>query len=329
MKRLIALLACVASVAQADVVTIKLGTMSPTGSPWDVALKELAQKWAAMSGGKVKLRIYPGGTQGSEGEMVRKIGIGQLQAASLTNVGMHDIIPEPMVLSVPGLFNERTFRVSFPKFKDDLEARLDAAGYTLINWTEVGTAYIFCHDAYRTPQEATKGKYFAWDGDPGTIQAFKQLGFRPVILASTDIIPSLKTGMITCVAQLPAYMLTTRMFDDASNMIDYPFAFLVGATIVKKSAWEQIPAELRAKLLEVGREAGAKLGLEAQKLNGDAIAAMQKQGLKIIKVDPALWNAAAKATWPTLRGSVVPAPFFDSVKKIAEDARRQDNASAQ
>src|SRR2546421_2181948 len=80
--------------ARADV-EIKLGTLAPKGSTWDILIKEMAQKWSEVSGGKVKLRTYPGGVLGNEGDMVRKMRIGQLSAAALTAIGLHDITPEP------------------------------------------------------------------------------------------------------------------------------------------------------------------------------------------------------------------------------------------
>ena len=72
--------------------TIKLGTLAPQGSAWHDLLKDMAQRWEQASGGQVRLRIYAGGAQGSEGDMVRKMSIGQLQAAAISNVGMHDVM---------------------------------------------------------------------------------------------------------------------------------------------------------------------------------------------------------------------------------------------
>jgi len=57
-------LAALPTAARADVV-IKLGTLAPNGSTWHTLLKEMGQKWEAASGGKVKLRIYPGGVLGN------------------------------------------------------------------------------------------------------------------------------------------------------------------------------------------------------------------------------------------------------------------------
>jgi TRAP-type C4-dicarboxylate transport system substrate-binding protein len=323
MKKLfVAALLALSSSALAQEVTIKLGTLAPQGSSWHTLLKELSEKWTDASGGKVKLKIYAGGTQGSEGDMVRKMGVGQLHAASITNVGMHDIIAEPMVFSTPGMMDETDFKVVFPQVQKKLEALAEAKGYVVLHWAEVGTIRVFCTKAYKTPEEMTDAKFFAWDGDPGAIDAFKLAGFRPVVLASTDIVPSLQTGMINCVAQAPAYVLTARLFDKANKMVDFPWTYLIGGTVVKKEAWEKVPADLRPKLIAIAREVGSKVDTEVKKLNDDAVEAMKKQGLEVVKVDPVAWQKAAEKSWPAVRGKVVPADFFDEVAKLREAARK-------
>ena len=322
-KRLVmAMVVLAANFALAQDVTIKLGTLAPQGSTWHALLKELGEKWSEASGGKVKLKIYAGGTQGSEGDMVRKMGVGQLQAASITNVGLHDVVPEPMIFSAPGLFDERDYRDVFPKLEAQLNASLDAKGYVVLSWAQVGTVSIFCTKPYATPEAAADAKFFAWDGDPASVEVFKLIGFRPVVLSSTDIVPSLQTGMISCISQVPAYVLTARLFDKANYMVDYPWAYLVGATVVKKDAWEKIPADLRPKLLAITKEINARIDAEVKRLNEDAVVAMKKQGLNVVKVEPGPWEKAAQRSWPAVRGKVVSEAFFDQAVKLRDDARK-------
>ncbi len=315
-------LAAAAPLAVAQEVTIKLGTLAPSGSSWHNLLKEMGERWTEVSGGRVKVRIYAGGTQGSEGDMVRKMGVGQLQAAAISNVGMHDVVKEPQVLSAPGMIDsEAEFNAVFPKLEPELDRLLDKKGYVPLHWSQVGFVRIFCTKAYRTPAEIADAKMFAWDGDPASVEAWKAAGFRPVVLSSTDVVPSLQTGMINCVANVPLYLLTARLFERANHMIDVPWGYLFGATLVRKDTWERIPADLRPKLLAIARELGARVDAEVKKLNDDAIAAMKKQGLEVVEVDRGSWYAASEKAWPVIRGKVVPAAFFDEVVK-ARDAYR-------
>ncbi len=323
MKKVV-LAALVAALAQAaraqQPITLKLGTLAPQGSTWHDILREMAQRWEQASSGQVKLRIYAGGAQGSEGDMVRKMGIGQLQAAAISNVGMHDVIAEPQGLSVPFLFaDEAQMNCAFEKVKPRIDAALSKRGLIALQWSRIGGIHLFCDTAYRTPADMGGAKIWAWEGDPKSTAAFRAAGFHPVELSSTDMYASLQTGMIDCVPNVPLYVLTTRLYEKAGHMIGTPWAYMIGATIVRKDAWDKIPADTRPKLLAIATELGNKVDAEVRRLNADAIVAMQKQGLDIVKVDPSPWRAAMEKAWPVVRGGVVPADFFDALKS-ARDA---------
>jgi TRAP-type C4-dicarboxylate transport system substrate-binding protein len=318
---LAALLAALAPAASAQV-TIKLGTLAPAGSTWHEILKEMGQKWEAASGGQVKLRVYAGGAQGSEGDMVRKMGIGQLQAASISNVGMHDVLPDPQTLSVPMMFaDEAEMECAFARVRPRIESAMEKKGFVVLQWSRVGAMSLFCNAPYKTPAEMASAKVFAWEGDPKSVEAWRAAGFRPVVLSSTDIVPSLQTGMIDCVTNVPLYVLTSRLFEKANKMMDLPWGWILGATIVKKDAWEKIAPETRQKLQAIAVELGEKVDAEVRRLNVDAVAAMKKQGLQVVPVDAAPWRAAMEKSWSVVRGGVVSAEVFDEVKG-ARDACR-------
>jgi TRAP-type transport system periplasmic protein len=320
---LAALLAALAPAAHAQPVTIKLGTLAPQGSTWHELLREMGQRWEQASNGQVKLRIYAGGAQGSEGDMVRKMGIGQLQAASISNVGMHDVIPEPQALSVPFLFDsEAQMECAFAKVRPRIEAALDKRGLVAIHWTRIGAINLYCDAPHRTPADTKDAKIWVWSGDPKSVEAYRAAGLKPVELSATDIVPSLQTGMIDCIPNVPLYVLTARLFERAPNMMDLPWSWLIGATLVRKDTWEKIPPDLRAKLLAIAVELGQKVDAEVRRLNTDAVAAMQKQGLKTVPGDAAAWRAAMEKTWPVIRGGVVPAEFFDEVKAARDQCKK-------
>src|SRR6478735_1070890 len=248
------------SIAHADE-KIKLGTLAPSGSTWHTLLKEMGQKWTEASGGKVKLIIYPGGVVGNEGDMVKKTRIGQLQAAALTAIGLHEITPEPQAVDTPLMItsaDELDFVVE--RMAPRLEKALEQKGYVVIGWSEIGFVRFFSTKEYKTMADFTqKAKVFGWEGDPASIEAWRAGGFKPVVMSSTDIIPSLQTGLIDTVAMAPLYSFTARIFEKAKYMLDLEWAPLTGATVVRKDVWEKIPADLRPKLLEISHEYAKKI----------------------------------------------------------------------
>src|SRR5262249_10822434 len=192
MNRIALALLLAAGSASAQTVKIKLGTLAPQGSTWHQLLQEMAADFAKASNGKVELKIYAGGTQGNEGEMVRKMSIGQLHAASISAIGMHEITPEPQAEDVPFMIDSyEEYDYVHEKVRGKLEELVAKKGYQVLQWGEVGFVYLFSTQPYRSPEEFGKGKVFTWNGDPRAEAAWKAAGFHPVMLSSTDLIPAL------------------------------------------------------------------------------------------------------------------------------------------
>src|SRR5256712_13629566 len=75
----------------AEVVKIRLGALAPRGTIWHRSLLEMGEKWRAAQGAGAEFIVYPGGSQGGEADMVRRMRVGQLNAALLTVIGLTEI----------------------------------------------------------------------------------------------------------------------------------------------------------------------------------------------------------------------------------------------
>ncbi|MBI5529346.1 MAG: TRAP transporter substrate-binding protein DctP [Deltaproteobacteria bacterium] len=311
--------------ASAEVVTVKLGTLAPDGSAWHLLLKEMAEKWAEASGGKVKLKIYPGGVAGDEGDMVRKMRVGQLSAAAVSVIGLHDIEPSPQAIATPGLIgNQAEWDHVFEKMTPVWEKQFRDKGFVTLIWGDTGWVYMFFKKEVRTPAQAKGMRVFAWAGDPASADGWKLAGFQPVVISSTDMLPSLNTGMIEGFATTPIMAFTARWYEQAKHMPDASWGHLPGATIVSKEVWDKIPPDTRDKLRAIAREYGVKVAKEVSKMQADAIAQMKKNGLKVLALDEAekkAWVEASEKTWPLVRGRICPAEAFDEVKRVRDEYR--------
>ena len=61
----------------------------------------MSADWHKISKGDVQLKIYSGGIVGDEGDMIRKMRIGQLHAAGLTGVGLSRIFKGVGAIQIP------------------------------------------------------------------------------------------------------------------------------------------------------------------------------------------------------------------------------------
>ena len=312
--------------------TIKLGTLAPDGSKWYVQLRNMGEEWKTAANGQIKFRIYPGGVVGDEVDMVRKMRIGQLHAAAMTDVGLSCIIPEINVFQLPMMFDSyEELDYVRDQMAPELEKLLEERGFVVLNWGDAGWVHIFSQKPVVYPQDLKRHNQhiFVWAGGTENFKAWKAAGFHPVEVAAPDIFISLKTGLINTFTTTPLIALSHQWFALAGNMTDIAYAPLCGATIITKKKWDKIPADLRPKLMDVARSSGKALNQEIRKLDKSAIEVMQKHGLAVHPAPPEAvdeWKRMTeKYLYPELLAKKVPAKMFNKAQQLLQEYRNQRN----
>jgi len=306
---------------------IRLGTLVPKGSSWHQILLHMADEWKQTSGGKIELKIYPGGEQGDEPEMVQKLRIKKLQAVALSGAGLSGIDPAVAALQVPMLLSSYDeLDYVRDRISDRLEKGLAQHGFVVLNWGDAGWIYFFTKQPAVHPDDIRRLKLCVLQGDAATYELYKAHGFRPVSLAATDILTGLQTGLIDAFQAPPLVALSDQWFGGAKNMLNIQFAPLVGATVMDKDAWDKIPAATQKELLQSARTAGVALRNEIRKAEANSIPLMQQFGLNVVPADAkvvAEWRQLSESIWPKLRGSMVPADLFDEVVRLRDEYRKK------
>src|SRR5205085_1524411 len=82
---------------------IKLATLVPANTSWHKALLDMGNTWNKDTSGRVTLTVYPGGVQGDESTVIKKMrpGFDTLQSAFLTAGGLSELDEAFNVLGMP------------------------------------------------------------------------------------------------------------------------------------------------------------------------------------------------------------------------------------
>lgn len=332
LARLLAPALALACAAPAAAQVVKMATLAPEGSPYQLILKEMGERWKALSGGKVELRLYPGSVAGDDADVVRKMRLGTLNAGLITSVGVANIDKTVYALQLPMLYRS-TEEVDYvlSKMGPKIEAALEAKGFVVLHWADAGWVRFFTKTPVTVPDQLKALKLFAWAGDTDAIEIWKQAGFNSVPLPSTEISTALQTGLVNALPTTPQAAALLQWYTHAPNMTDVKWALLLGASLVTKSTWEKLPAELRPALMKAAREAGDKLRAESAAAGVRDVEVMKKRGLKVVPVDAATeaaWRQLVEGAYPKIRGKVIPAEAFDEARKHLADFRAQKGTAA-
>jgi len=238
---------------------IRMATIAPKGSKaerilraWDASVRE-------KTGGRVKFRFYPGGIAGDERDVLRKMKVSQLDATTLTSVGLGQIVRSASVLQVPGLF--KSYKdLSAVRTAMDTEWRksFDDAGYQLLGWFDIGFGRIFSTQAIARPSDLKKARPWVWRDDPVFPELLKLVGANGIPLALPEVFPALQTKMVDTVIASPTAALGLQWFNNVKYMTKQADIALVGATLITNQLYKSLPPDAQQVLTETGKQAHEK-----------------------------------------------------------------------
>ena len=302
-------------------VKVRLGALAPRGTSWHRSLLEMGEKWRAAQGAGAEFIVYAGGSQGGEADMVRRMRVGQLNAAMLTVIGLAEIDDSVGALQkMPMMFRswDELDHVR-DKLRPALEKRFYDKGFVVLCWGDAGWVRFFSKEPALRPADYRRMKVFAWAGDSPQADIMKALGFQPVALVISDFLPGLQTGMINMVPSTPLWALTLQFHNHASYMLELDWAPMVGAVVGTRKVWDAMSPAGRQALRQAGEAAGVHLRAVSRREQEESVAAMKLRGLKVLPVTPEIeaeWRRVAEQTYPLLRGKMVPAESFDEVQEL-------------
>jgi TRAP-type C4-dicarboxylate transport system substrate-binding protein len=315
-----------APIAQAqETARIRLGTLAPQGTSYHHILQQMGENWKTATKGQVQLTVYAG-TMGSEVELVRRMRLGQLQAATLTTTGIGAIDPAVVALQQMPLMFRSLEELDYvrTKLEPNLAKRLADRGYVVLFWADAGWVRYFARTPVVRPDDLKKLKIFVTAGEVQQFDIMKSNGYLPVSLEWADALTSLQTKMIDAVPTIPYMALSMQVHTVAKHMIDLNWVPLVGATIMTKKAWDALSPENQAAVRAVAAKSGADFQARGRAESNEAVKAMQARGLTLVPIPAAAeaeWRAMSEKLYPQIRGSIVPADLFDDVVRLVAEYR--------
>lgn len=315
-----------ASAAAAAPPRIRLATLAPKGTVFERVLLEMGEQWRNAPGGGARLILYTDGRMGGEAEVVKRMRVGQIEAAMLTATGLAQIDDAVTAIqNMPMMFRSLD-EVDYVrgKLQADLEKKFLARGFVLLATGDTGWVKFFSTKPAAMPDDFKKLKLFAWSGDTKVIDLWKAAGFNPIPLEVTDILTGLRTGLIEAVCSSATYALAGQFDGPAPHMLDLDWAPLVGGLVMTKDAWDRLDEQSREAMLKAAKWAGAEVQRRSREENDEAVKAMQKRGLTVHPASPEVvdaWRKTAEAAYPAIRTKSVPTDQFDRVVELLKEYR--------
>jgi TRAP-type C4-dicarboxylate transport system substrate-binding protein len=315
----------VALPARADTQTIKLATLAPDGSSWMNVFNGWKAAIEKRTSGQVKVKFYAGGVAGEERDVVRKMRLGQMNAAAITAVGLGLIQPDARVLEIPFLFKDEAELDRVRAALDgEFRKKFEEQGFELLSWGDVGPVRLYTNIPLREKADLQKVKMWVWNDDPLLARLFQKLGMNAVALGVTDVLTSLQTGVINGCNGSPLAAVALQWHSKVKYATSLELSMAVGAVVLTKKQWEAFTPEQRKIVEEESRALSAALAKVIRNDNTQALARMKALGIEVVPTPEPLVaeiRAQSKAATAEMEGKLFGKEFRQRVEKLAAERK--------
>ncbi len=286
-KTILALSLSLSFVASAS--PVKVGVLAPEGTGWAKIIKKMTGEIKEATKGNVEIKVYYGGSQGDEQDVLRKIRIGQLHGGIFTGKTLGDINGDVRIMEIPFTFNNnrekaaKTLQNLVPFFNQNFEKNK----FKNLATFEIGQIYLVSQKKV-TDLNGTKSlKIWSWEGDPVVNTMFEAMNLIGVPLALPDVLSSLSTGVIDAAYAPGIGIISLQWNTKIKYVVDFPISYSVGAFVITTDAWSKISPADQKLVMDISKKYETEINSTNEKDNKDAFNSMRNQKIEFIKFSDA------------------------------------------
>jgi len=311
------------TVASADPVVLKIGTLAPIDSPWGQVFKVWRKSVEERSAGNLQLQFFWNGQQGDDTSMVAKIRTGQLDGATLSGAGLGQIDKQVLVLQLPGLFREwAKLDAARAALRPGFDAEFEKQGFRVLGWGDIGRAHSMSKGfAVRTPADLKHRNTFYLPGDPIAPMVFTVVGdVTPRQVSVPEILPGLTNGTIDVITAPALVAEQLQWASRLDHLGDDVGGIGIGALVFAAARIKNLPADAQALLNDTGRIAGEALTRRIRAEDDAAFVRLQGRMTHSALTDPEKeeWKKLFLEVGKRLRGTVFQAQLVDDAVRYAQ-----------
>lgn len=312
--------------AAQQMMVIRVATLAPKASPFLRSFEELDQKIRQLSHGEVGFEVYSSGVAGDESDVIRKMKIGQLDAAMVTSDGLGLMVPEVNVLRAPGLISnyqqlEVVTRAILPEFDELFEKN----NYKLISWGEAGEYRYFSREPVRHPDDIKRMRPWLWPQSPVAQETWRTIGASPVPLGLPEVFGALSTKMIDLVESTSlAYVALQWHTTGLKHVTKDAHGMLMGAWVMNKATFDKLSPDIQKEVIKLAQRNSELENVRTRRSDQGALRRLIERGYTANAFTPegkkAFENAFASVR-KRLTQRLYPAPLIGRVTELAQAAR--------
>ena len=275
-----ALLLIAQAATAADPIVIKFSHVVAADTPKGKASEFFAKRAAELTGGKVKVEVYPNSTLYKDKEEMEALQIGAVQmlAPSLAKFGPLGV-REFELFDLPFIFDSEVelHKVTTGPVGRMLFSKLETRGIKGLAYWDNGFKVMSANRPLKMPEDY-KGLKMRIQSSKVLEAQMRAVGALPQVMAFSEVYQALQTGVVDGTENPPSNLYTQKMYEVQKNVSITNHGYLGYAVITNKKFWDELPADVRGQLEKAMQEASTYANKIAQEENDSSMAKVKASG---------------------------------------------------
>ncbi|MBZ9655597.1 TRAP transporter substrate-binding protein [Phyllobacterium lublinensis] len=267
---------------------LKFAAANNKGHPQVTGMEKFAELVAEKSGGKIEVKLFPGGVLGGDVQTVSALQGGVIEMTVLNAGILAGNVKQFGAVDLPFLFNsgEEADKVMDGPFGTSLMELLPNTGLVGLGYWELGFRNLTNNRHAVSKLEDIKGLKIRTIQSPIPIELFNSLGANAVPLPYTELYTALETGTVDGQENPAANILNAKFYEVQKYMTVTRHQYNPQIVLISKKFWDGLNDEEKALLQSAATEARDYQRKVSRELDAKAIADIKATGMEVTELTP-------------------------------------------
>lgn len=276
-------------IASAQEFTWKFAWASPDSEtdPNGITGREFKKAVEELSKGRIQVDLYPNRQLGDEKAMLEGLRFGTIESATVTSSSLAQIQPTFQVADLPFLFpsTEVAHEVLDGPVGEKIVGDLESKGIKFIGFMELGFRHMVNNvRPVRVPEDVVGVKYRVMQ-NPLFIAMFDSLGGNAVPMAWGEMFGALQQGAIDGMEAPLGIIDAAKLYEMGKYLSLTYHTYSAGGVLVSKKAFDKLPEDLQAVVVEAGKVTVAAERAETGRLNVSVLDSLKSHGMEVNEIE--------------------------------------------
>ncbi len=297
-------------------IVLKLGHGQDTKHPIHKSIEFMNQRLEELSGGEVKIDIYPSAVLGKEVESIEQLQNGSLAMTCQSVAALENFIPSMATFSLPYVFRDADhfWNVLDGNIGDELKRSGEKKFLRGLCFYDAGSRNFYTKDKpIRTPADL-KGMKIRVMNSATAMAMVEALGGSPTPIAYGELYSALAQGTVDGAENNPPSFLSTKHYEVCKHFSLDGHSRIPDTLLMSSRVWDKLSPQVQGWVLQAANESSDFQRDLWRKDTERALEQVAKEGVEIYDVDTSIFSKMVQPMLDAVENSEVK----NLLKQIAE-----------